>query len=570
MDELEPGEVVRDARNPHQYTVVAPPQAFSMNSSLAHRPQPNPDLPPPPTKTRGKFSVSLPHGWVRIDRLQMPFVMRGATSYISVRLIEEKILAKYPSDYPEALRSRPPLKSFYLTADEVERLNNLTQDVFDFTTKDLMVSLEDFQAFYSLVKQAFPRGIDFITGGWVQVNNSVVPYVNRQSQKMMPLCVLKYASRLLLNEAVEGEEPLSQECMYLNAISLKAGMEFTFDPSTMLVSERTLQEEEKGRVLLKELPTDNPFEGAVYCCEEDGEKMMKEEEMQLEDEKMMKERKEEERREQEKRREVLRYLEEEKRKIEEEARREEEKRIEVERRQVELMRLKQEDEARREKLRREHEDRERLRRERMQEELRQEELRRERERLVKLRLEKLRQEEAREKQQLEEFLREEKEMRREEAREKARREEMRKANEAKRQSEARTAASSTNQGISNVVIKPKEYRGKTVSCYWKDDEHFVLLEALSTVYFKGTSVRHFVAFVNQTIGEKIVTLTPAEEEKFIAFYNLPTKKLKHNKILSLKDFDSAFDSISAYMDKIGQKKRPLATANRPEAKIARQ
>lgn len=220
-------------------------------------------------------------GTVDIDGIPFPYLIRNHKTYLSVKMIEEKLLSKYPSLLPQELKERPPLISHYITEEEAALLNNINathlhseygQEPFQ-AQRDLIVSVMDFEQFYAAVKRTFPQStVDQLRsaggrclGGWLQVNNTVVPYVVRdQRQKMLPLCVIRYAAELLRDPSITGEEPTPLECIYLNEICSKAGLTFIFDASSALISETLLYAHAFPGLVVLELPPDDPFGSAQY------------------------------------------------------------------------------------------------------------------------------------------------------------------------------------------------------------------------------------------------------------------------------------------------------------------
>ena len=234
----------------------------------------------------GKF------GWMTLDAANIPCLFRGSEKYVSVRMVEQKLLSKYPSTYPEELRQRAPLTSQFITAAEAKLLNeiNIEHCSYDygrqlFTERDLIVMWKDFVDFYDIVKRCFPSGprpLDqnvslgggCMGGGWVQVNNTVVPYIKRlaprgkETVRLVPLTVLKYAANLLLNTNVPTVDPTEQECQKLNEMCSSAGLAFAFSQhNTPLVLLTLLPVYCGTDVLIKRLPDNDPFSGAKYCPE---------------------------------------------------------------------------------------------------------------------------------------------------------------------------------------------------------------------------------------------------------------------------------------------------------------
>ena len=103
-----------------------------------------------------------PFTWTTIDAVRFPIILRGDCAYLSVRIVENKLLSKFPNTYPKNVRDKPPLISHYVSPREANILNNINRDYLasefgevPFTVKDLVVKMDDFVEFYATVKSTF-------------------------------------------------------------------------------------------------------------------------------------------------------------------------------------------------------------------------------------------------------------------------------------------------------------------------------------------------------------------------------------------------------------------------------
>ena len=229
-------------------------------------------------------------GWTTIDEVSFPYLMRDDKKFVAVRMVEMKLLSKFPSTYPDELQSKPPLMSHYVNAKEAKLLNEINAEHCgmefgrqSFNGRDLIVKLEDFIEFYNIVRKHFPESVSKKSskpkpppaptdGGWVQVNNTVVPFVLRGSARYVPLSVIRYAAGLLSEVPVEGHLPTPEECAYLNENCKKAGLTFTFAKSTKLIPAELVTMKSDVPVHILDLPKEDPFSYAEV-------KMASEEEM---------------------------------------------------------------------------------------------------------------------------------------------------------------------------------------------------------------------------------------------------------------------------------------------------
>lgn len=232
------------------------------------------------------LSVRGVFGWTTIDGISIPYLVRKDQKFLSVRIVERKILIRYPNHFPDELARKGPLISYFVTDAEAKLLNeiNTVHCSFEygeqpFTTKDLMVILGEFEEFYNLVKMTYPKECSASTSsvrdvrllqmprtfGWMQINNTVVPYVVRSSGKFVPLSVIVHAANLLTPIMVEGLTvyPTEEEISNLNVMCEKEGFRFnSFGRSTNLVHISEVVKRNHVRII--ELPLEKPMEHAQY------------------------------------------------------------------------------------------------------------------------------------------------------------------------------------------------------------------------------------------------------------------------------------------------------------------
>lgn len=224
-------------------------------------------------------------GWTKIDNVYIPYIFRSDNEkYVCVRLLEQKILKKYPNVFPKELAVREPLTSSFITMNECKvfnqlvRLQNKGQVSTKFDQDDVVVSLSDFIEFYNAVKKVFsdwreemddsPKKEQLkiaVLSGWMQVNNTIVPYIRRRDTKLLPLAVLKHAASIDI--CSEGLIPSDDECKELNRRCSDEGFKFVFKSSSKLVPLHDI--EYIPNVQVFELPEKDPLTSAQYLQTED-------------------------------------------------------------------------------------------------------------------------------------------------------------------------------------------------------------------------------------------------------------------------------------------------------------
>ena len=205
-------------------------------------------------------------GWTFIDNTQVPYILRQGQQFSPVKLLEQELLSKFMQQFPDELRQLPTVTSHYMTAAEADVLNRQPPgERHRFTNKDLVVNLFEFRNFYSELKPlCLSRLRTAVDGGWVQVNNSVVPYVVQEKARLVSLNVIRYAAGLLVNVPVPVKYPNDEECNYLNRIAAAAGVEFSFDQSTELVDLNLVLTLSHRQPVIMDLPSNDPF-GNARC-----------------------------------------------------------------------------------------------------------------------------------------------------------------------------------------------------------------------------------------------------------------------------------------------------------------
>ena len=210
------------------------------------------------TAAKAERSTSNKWGWTQMDDVMVPFIFRGSDKFVSVKMVEARLLSKFPKMKQGDLSNVGPIFSYYVTDSEAKLLTEINTRCYNhgfgtkpFSTKDLIVSLENFSSFYDKAKKHFQANdVSASTAlqshalrqvapacGWLQINNTVIPYVTRGGVKHVPLSVVKYGAGLLLDSRVSGFKVACSdiEVQLLNSACRKARVNFTFSTRTKLI-----------------------------------------------------------------------------------------------------------------------------------------------------------------------------------------------------------------------------------------------------------------------------------------------------------------------------------------------
>ncbi|XP_050402796.1 uncharacterized protein LOC126819031 [Patella vulgata] len=239
-------------------------------------------------------SIKGVFGWATVDGVNIPYIIRKYKKFVSVRIVEKKLLSRYPNAFPDELAKKDPLVSFFVTEYEAKLLNeiNTIHCSFEygnqaFTTKELIVDLVEFEDFYNLVKKTFPdevlaklrsgdeqapenksagstpsREVLEKVCSWIQINNTVTPVIKRKDMTFVPLSVIKYAAGLLTNVQLDGIQPSPDDCAFLNETCKIAGFDFQFGKSTKLIELSEIARHCQPTIL--QLPFEDPLKHARY------------------------------------------------------------------------------------------------------------------------------------------------------------------------------------------------------------------------------------------------------------------------------------------------------------------
>ena len=243
-------------------------------------------------------------GFKRIRQNNLPYISRGKCNYVSVRMVETLILSQFPTNYADNIANLPPLHCEFAKLSEVNLLNEINQKcayIFGkelFTPKDVVVKLSDFLEFYKVIEkyqaplspaevygektaqshctheeevtglpcsqnaQFSPSNVQSdspLSGGWIRVNNTAVPYVMRTDAHYVSLSVIRYGADLLRDVDVSGQQITPEECKFFNDKCTKAGLDFTFNATARLIPLLLLYSLCKEKPFVQLMPDADPF-----------------------------------------------------------------------------------------------------------------------------------------------------------------------------------------------------------------------------------------------------------------------------------------------------------------------
>src|SRR6218665_358987 len=215
-------------------------------------------------------------GWTSLDGIEIPFVQRSdGQTFFPVRIAERKFLSQFANI--NHFNVQNPLLSHYMYEAEALALTSSgCGEVF--TSRDLLVNLEDFRRFFEQVKEKCTQDSSkkvTAVGGWVQINNTVVPYIIKDDSVMVPLAIVRCAAGLLVGRDVPVVFPAEDECRFLNDSCKSAGISFDFTTATELVELVLMSCMCDQRPVVRQLPHGNPFSVAEPVAEEVSNKVSK-------------------------------------------------------------------------------------------------------------------------------------------------------------------------------------------------------------------------------------------------------------------------------------------------------
>ena len=159
-------------------------------------------------------------GWITIDNIQIPYVLRNEKKYVSAKMVEAKLLSAFPDEYPPELQSVPEFASYNLTTEEASFLNAAceldarfteNQHAIHLSENDEIISLDEFVLFYDKLKSVSSaegnKNLDNlekmangfllhcsdhknVVGGWMQINGFFIPFIIRSKVIFLPVDIL--------------------------------------------------------------------------------------------------------------------------------------------------------------------------------------------------------------------------------------------------------------------------------------------------------------------------------------------------------------------------------------------
>ncbi|XP_022201118.2 uncharacterized protein LOC111057943 isoform X2 [Nilaparvata lugens] len=170
---------------------AAPPDVESDSEADSEKKKPPLDEP----SQKGRF------GWITMGTTHIPYIFRTPDEkYCAVRIVETSLLNHYMNFLHADIYSCTCIRSYYITDAEARLFNDINMKHCEgqfgrelFTTKDLVVRLEDAREFYTFLDVCYNKlvrcGNDSKDKcGFIRINGeSVVPYTVRDNHKYVPL-----------------------------------------------------------------------------------------------------------------------------------------------------------------------------------------------------------------------------------------------------------------------------------------------------------------------------------------------------------------------------------------------
>ena len=102
--------------------------------------------------------------------------------------------------------------------------------------------------------------------GWIQINQTVVPFVTRANYTLLPIAVIKHAAHILLSTNPPTTKIKSCELEQIKQCCIDVGIYCALNTNSRLITIDCLMESESMNInCVKILPTDkNPFQAAFY------------------------------------------------------------------------------------------------------------------------------------------------------------------------------------------------------------------------------------------------------------------------------------------------------------------
>lgn len=149
---------------------------------------------------QGKF------GWTKVNNIDIPFILRGKEHYVSVRMIEMKLLKAYFETLPMNLFTIARVNSEYVTANEAGLLNEINVKHCDckfgksvFSRYDLIVQEDAVKEMCGFLNNCHLMSIAAMDKtrakcGLVSLDGMVVPFVMSENSQWVPMALVPTSS----------------------------------------------------------------------------------------------------------------------------------------------------------------------------------------------------------------------------------------------------------------------------------------------------------------------------------------------------------------------------------------
>lgn len=159
-------------------------------------------------------SVMGKFGWEKIDKFDLPYIIRKGEKYTAIRIAEQKLLQQFKVLYNKEVYSCFSINQVHLTDAEVRLLNEINVfhcnglfGNYPFTVNDFLLKLKDVELLYELfvfIKNAADDKVDMERArcGFIQMDDQPpVPYVSVDGVKYSPMFYFEGAAEYLENQA---------------------------------------------------------------------------------------------------------------------------------------------------------------------------------------------------------------------------------------------------------------------------------------------------------------------------------------------------------------------------------
>ena len=201
--------------------------------------------------------------WVLLDDVEIPCISREDGLFAPFKYVEKRLFSKFPDCPVQELSIYP------MTGQEAIVLNTHASGEIKFLGEEFVVPLKSLEVFHKEMKKKIEQR-DNVAGGFLQVNNTLVPYFNKSNTSFFSLSLLVENARLLCETNIDKFYLATPgEVAFLNQLCYSIGIVFDFSKYNKFIELPTILSNCEKTPEIGYLESEYPFDDTKYIDAEE-------------------------------------------------------------------------------------------------------------------------------------------------------------------------------------------------------------------------------------------------------------------------------------------------------------